>query len=42
MLTDRLGPDREGVYRVRLGVRRGRDVIVLDSATGAVTERRLK
>ena len=34
--------DQASCERVRLAVRRGRDVIVLDSATGAVTKRRLK
>jgi hypothetical protein len=34
--------DQASCERVRLAVRRGGDVIVLDSATGAVTKRRLK
>ena len=34
--------DQASSERVRLAVRRGRAVIVLDSATGAVTKRRLK
>jgi hypothetical protein len=34
--------DQASCERVRLAVRRGRNVIVLDSATGAVTKRRLK
>ena len=34
--------DQASCERVRLAVRRSRDVIVLDSATGAVTKRRLK
>ncbi len=34
--------DQASCERVRLAVRRGRAVIVLDSATGAVTKRRLK
>jgi hypothetical protein len=34
--------DQSSCERVRLAVRRGRDVIVLDSATGAVTKRRYR
>jgi hypothetical protein len=34
--------DQASCERVRLAVRQGRDVIVLDSATGAVTKRRLR
>jgi hypothetical protein len=34
--------DQASCERVRLAVRRGRDVIVLDSATGEVTKRRYR